>query len=117
MKPAITFFLMLLFIIDPSFECGYHLPQSLNMLTESFSLPIVDKCIGIEYINNGLTFYQSQQCVKTIDKDQHNIKPEMNCKKSLNRFPSLLAILMVHFPAILRSANKTVQLCLDTTLL
>ena len=48
----------------PSFKCGYHLPRSLNMLSESLSLPTADKCIGVENINNGVTFYQSQQCVK-----------------------------------------------------
>ena len=35
----------------PSFECGYYLPQSLNMLSESLSLPTADKCIGVENIS------------------------------------------------------------------
>ena len=76
----------------PSFECGYHLPQSLNMLSESLSLPTVDKCIGVEYINNGVTFYQSQQCVEIIDKDQHNIIAENELQEELEQISKFISI-------------------------
>ena len=75
----------------PSFECGYHLPQSLNMLSESLSLPTVDKCIGVEYINNGVTFYQSQQCVKIIDKDQHDIIVENELQEELEQISKFIS--------------------------
>ena len=76
----------------PAFQCGYYLQQSLNMLFESLSLPIVDKCIGVEYINNGLTFYQSQQCVKIIDKNQYNIKAEHELQELLEQISKFISI-------------------------
>ena len=76
-------------IYCPSFECGYHLPQSLTMLPKSLSLPVVDNCIGVKYINNGVTFSQSQQCVKIIDDNQLNIEVENELLEKLELFLSL----------------------------
>ena len=59
------------------------------MLSETLSLPVVDNCIGVKYINNGVTFSQSQQCVKIIDDNQLNIEAENELQKCLNRFLSL----------------------------
>ena len=74
----------------PSFECGYHLPQSLSMLSESLSLPVVDDCIGVNYINNDVMFYQSQQCVKTIDENQFNIEAENELLEKLEKISQFI---------------------------
>ena len=74
----------------PSFECGYHLPQSLSTLSESLSLPVVDDCTGVKYINNDVMFYQSQQCVKIIDDNQLNIEAENELLKKLEQISQFI---------------------------
>ena len=69
----------------PSFECGYHLPQSLSMLSKSLSLPIIKDCTEVKYINNDVMFYQSQQCVKIIDENQLNIEAENKLLEKLEQ--------------------------------
>ena len=76
------------------------------MLTESLSLPIVDKCIGVEYINNVLTFYQSEQCVKTIDKDQHNIKPENELQENLEQISKFVSNFNGSFSSYTRACKQ-----------
>ena len=46
----------------------------------------------VEYINNGVTFYQSQQCVKIINKDQHNIKAENELLEKLEQISKFISI-------------------------
>ena len=74
----------------PSFECGYHLPQSLSMLSESLSLPIIDNCTGVKYINNDVMFYQSQQCVKIINENQLNIEAENELLEKLEQISQFI---------------------------
>ena len=74
----------------PSFECGFHLPQSLSMLSESLPLPIIDNCIGVKYINNDVMFYQSQQCVKIMDKNQLNIEAENELLEKLDQISQFI---------------------------
>ena len=66
-------------IYCPSFEYVYHLRQSLSMLFEFSSLPIVDDCIEVKYIHNGVAFSESQQCVKVIDDNKNDIRGKMKC--------------------------------------
>ena len=81
----------------PSFQCGYHLPQSLNMLSEFLSLPGVDKCIGVNYINNGVTFHQSQQCVKISDENQQSIEDENELLEKLEQISKFINIFNAAF--------------------